>query len=42
MAAAGGSGTPTLVYKDAQGKWQSKVGAPGREWLKRAVIRNAQ
>ncbi len=33
MAAAGGSGTPTLVYKDAQGKWQSKVGAPGRDWL---------
>ena len=41
MAAAGGSGTPTLVYKDAQGQWQSKVGAPGREWLNN-FIDNAQ
>ena len=41
MAAAGGSGTPTLVYKDAQGKWQSKVGAPGRDWLN-SFIESAQ
>lgn len=36
MSAAGGTGTPTLLYKH-NGKWQAKVGAPGKAWLKKHV-----
>ncbi|RJS91605.1 thiol:disulfide interchange protein DsbG [Salinisphaera sp. Q1T1-3] len=37
MAEAGGSGTPTLIYKE-DGQWQSKIGAPGTDWLKTHVV----
>lgn len=33
MSAAGGTGTPTLLYKH-DGQWTTKVGAPGTAWLK--------
>ncbi|MES1926030.1 thiol:disulfide interchange protein DsbG [Salinisphaera sp. T31B1] len=32
MAAAGGTGTPTLLYRK-DGQWVAKVGAPGTAWL---------
>lgn len=36
MTAAGGTGTPTLLYKQ-DGGWVAKVGAPGRAWLQQYV-----
>lgn len=36
MVAAGANGTPTLLYQH-NGKWVSKVGAPGTDWLQKFV-----
>lgn len=36
MAAAGGTGTPTLLYRQ-NGEWVAKVGAPGTDWLQTYV-----
>lgn len=38
MAAAGGTGTPTLIYRTDKGQWAAKVGAPGTDWLKTRVL----
>lgn len=36
MSEAGGTGTPTLLYRH-DGGWAAKVGAPGKAWLKHYV-----
>ncbi|MES1953859.1 thiol:disulfide interchange protein DsbG [Salinisphaera hydrothermalis] len=36
MSAAGGTGTPTLLYKH-DGHWAAKIGAPGKAWLKQYI-----
>lgn len=36
MAAAGGTGTPTLLYRK-DGQWTVKVGAPTKSWIKNYV-----
>lgn len=33
MDAVGGIGTPTLLYRNAQGRWATEVGLPSNEWL---------
>jgi thiol:disulfide interchange protein DsbG len=33
MDAVGGNGTPTLLYRDAQGRWAAVVGLPTSDWL---------
>lgn len=33
MEKVGGHGTPTVLYKTADGKWTAKFGTPGAEWL---------
>jgi len=33
MQQAGSSGTPTLVYQTADGKWTARSGDPGPQWL---------
>lgn len=35
MEQAGSSGTPTLIYKTAKGKWTARSGDPGAAWLAR-------
>lgn len=35
MAAAGGNGTPTVLYRDNKGDWQAQVGIPPKGWLKK-------
>jgi len=34
MAASGGTGTPTLLYRNEDGQWDVMVGAPTSNWLK--------
>lgn len=36
MSSAGGTGTPTLLYKH-DGHWAAKIGAPGKAWLKNYI-----
>lgn len=36
MTAAGGDGTPTLLFKE-DGHWKAKVGAPSKSWLQHFV-----
>jgi thiol:disulfide interchange protein DsbG len=33
MDAVGGNGTPTLLYRDEQGRWAAVVGLPSSDWL---------
>lgn len=33
MDAVGGNGTPTLLYRDEQGRWGAVVGLPTSDWL---------
>jgi len=33
MQQAGSSGTPTLIYQTADGKWNARSGDPGPQWL---------
>jgi thiol:disulfide interchange protein DsbG len=33
MDAVGGTGTPTLLYRDERGRWGAVVGLPSSEWL---------
>jgi thiol:disulfide interchange protein DsbG len=40
MAAARGTGTPTLVYQK-DGHWASKVGAPSQKWLENFVANHS-
>lgn len=35
MEAVGSQGTPTLLYRDAQGRWEPVIGLPTQDWLTR-------
>lgn len=37
MSAAGGSGTPTVLYKKQGDQWAARVGVPPKPWLKQYI-----